>query len=213
MCSKILRPHDYLTCPYSQAITPAGRPRFLDLFPALRFAPPGNEKCRPLGRITKDHSARNRPRPSLSSPFCLGPFEWGGVLIPTGYKSFDGFNQHAHAGEAGPLQGAAAQNAKPAFNLVKPGAVGGNKMKMYVGVGFEPAVLFWLVSVEIVQDYVEFFAGTGTGQIKDPYSRSASALIATGTSYVVPRRRSANLRHSPPENSSEVRYGANTEAA
>jgi hypothetical protein len=65
--------------------------------------------------------------------FCLGPFEWGGVLIPTGYKGFDGFDQHAHAGEACPRQGATAQDAKPAFNLVKPGAVGRNKMKMYVG--------------------------------------------------------------------------------
>ena len=93
--------------------------------------------------------------------FCFSPFEWGGVLIPTGDKSFDGFDQHVHAGEACPLQGATAQDAKPAFNLVKPGAVGGNKMKMHVGMGFEPAVLFGLMSVEIVQDHVEFFAGIG----------------------------------------------------
>jgi len=32
--------------------------------------------------------------------FCLSPFEPGGVLIPTGYKSFDGFDQHAYAREA-----------------------------------------------------------------------------------------------------------------
>jgi hypothetical protein len=32
--------------------------------------------------------------------FCLSPFERGGVLIPTGYKNFDGFDQHAYAREA-----------------------------------------------------------------------------------------------------------------
>jgi hypothetical protein len=50
--------------------------------------------------------------------FCLRPFERGSVLIAAGYKSFDGFDQHADDSEPCPLQGATAQDAKPAFNLV-----------------------------------------------------------------------------------------------
>jgi hypothetical protein len=33
----------------------------------------------------------------------ISPFEWGGVLIPTGYKSFNGFDKHADASETSPL--------------------------------------------------------------------------------------------------------------
>ena len=103
-------------------------------------------------------------------------------MIPADYKSFDGFDQHAHAGEACSLQGATAQDAKPAFNLVKPGAVGGNKMKMYVGMRFEPAVLFGLVSVEIVQGHVEFFAGIGGNQLVHEIQEltAATATIMSG---------------------------------
>ena len=56
-------------------------------------------------------------------------------------------------------------DAKPAFNLIEPGAVGGNKVKMHLGMSFEPAVLFGLVSVEIVQDDVEFFVGVLGNQV------------------------------------------------
>jgi hypothetical protein len=56
-------------------------------------------------------------------------------------------------------QGAAAQDARPAFDLIEPAAMGRNKLEIHVGMSFEPAVLFGLVSVEIVQDAVEPFAG------------------------------------------------------
>src|SRR5437016_13952690 len=82
--------------------------------------------------------------------FCLGPFEGCRILIPTGHKSFDCFDQHADAGEVSALQGATAQDAKPAFNLIEPAAVGGNEVKMHIGMGFEPAVLFGLMGVKIV---------------------------------------------------------------
>src|SRR5467141_3949230 len=64
---------------------------------------------------------------------CLGPFEGCRILIPTCHKSFDCFDQHADAGEVSALQGAPAQDAKPAFNLIEPAAVGGNKVKMHMG--------------------------------------------------------------------------------
>lgn len=73
--------------------------------------------------------------------FCLGPFEGCRVLIPAGNKSFDCLDEQADTGEVCALQGAAAQDAKPAFDLIEPGAMGGNKVKMYVGMSFEPAVL------------------------------------------------------------------------
>jgi hypothetical protein len=69
---------------------------------------------------------------------CLGPLEGRRALIPTGNKSFDCFDEHAHTGEVSAPQGATAQDAKPAFNLIEPTAVGGDKVKMHIGMGFEP---------------------------------------------------------------------------
>ena len=50
-----------------------------------------------------------------------------------------------------------AQTAKPAFNLVKPRSVGWRKMKMDVGMALEPAVVFGLVSIEIIKNDMNFF--------------------------------------------------------
>src|ERR1700752_3978462 len=97
--------------------------------------------------------------------FCLSPFEGCRVPVPAGAKGFDCFNEHADAGGVCALQGAPAQDTKPAFNLIEPGAVGRNKVKMHMGMGFEPAVLFGLVGVEIVQDHVELFAGIFGNQL------------------------------------------------
>src|SRR6266481_6425557 len=88
---------------------------------------------------------------------CLGPFEGCRILVPTCHKSFDCFDQHADASEVSALQGATAQDAKPAFKLIEPAAVGGNKVKMHIGMGFEPAVLFRLMGVKIVQNHVQPF--------------------------------------------------------
>jgi hypothetical protein len=62
--------------------------------------------------------------------------------------------------KAGALERLAAQNAKPTFNLIKPGSVGGRKVQMHVGMALEPAVVLGLVSTEIVEDDVNlpFFA-------------------------------------------------------
>ena len=63
--------------------------------------------------------------------FLFGPLEGGGVLIPASDKGFDCLYQHFDAGKAGSLQCAAAQNAKPAFHLIEPGAVCRDEMKMH----------------------------------------------------------------------------------
>ena len=73
--------------------------------------------------------------------FLFSPLEGGGVLIPAGDKGFDCLDQHFDAGKAGSLQCATAQNAKPAFHLIEPGAACRDEMKMDLGMGFEPAIL------------------------------------------------------------------------
>jgi hypothetical protein len=45
----------------------------------------------------------------------------------------------------------AAQDAKPAFNLVQPRSVGWRKMKMNVLMALKPAVVGWFMCIEIVQ--------------------------------------------------------------
>jgi len=55
------------------------------------------------------------------------------------------------------LERLAAQNTKLAFNLVKPRSVGWRKMKVDVGMALEPAVVFGLVSIEIIENDVNFF--------------------------------------------------------
>ena len=97
--------------------------------------------------------------------FCLGPFEGCRVLIPAGNESFDCLDEHPEAGKVCALKGAAAQDAKPAFNLIEPGAVRGNKVKMHIGMSLEPAVLFGLVGVEIVQNHVKFLSGILGNQV------------------------------------------------
>ena len=82
--------------------------------------------------------------------FFFGPLEWDSVFIPAGDKGFNGIDQHFDAGKAGPLQCAAAQNAKPAFHLIEPGAVCRDEMKMDLGMGFEPAILLGFMRIEIV---------------------------------------------------------------
>jgi hypothetical protein len=59
--------------------------------------------------------------------------------------------------KAGSLERLAAQNAKPTFNLVKPRSMGWGKVKMDVRMALEPAVVFGLVGIEIVENDVNFF--------------------------------------------------------
>ena len=61
--------------------------------------------------------------------------------------------------KAGSLERLAAQNAKPAFDLVKPRSVGWRKMKMDIGMALEPPVVLGLVGIEIVENDMNFFFG------------------------------------------------------
>src|SRR5260370_28033134 len=107
--------------------------------------------------------------------FLFGPLEGGGVLIPASDKGFDRLDQHFDAGEAGSLQCAAAQNAKPAFHLIEPGAVCRDEMKMDPGMGFEPAILLGFMRIEIVQHNVNLFVRIFGYQLVHEIQKFASA--------------------------------------
>ena len=59
----------------------------------------------------------------------------------------DRFTQPFDINKTGSLKRLAAQNAKPAFNLIKPGSVSGRKVQMHVGMALEPAVVLGLVGI------------------------------------------------------------------
>ena len=107
--------------------------------------------------------------------FFFSPLEWDGVLIPAGDKGLDGIDQHFDAGKAGPLQCAAAQNAKPAFHLIEPGAMCRGEMKMDLRMGFEPAILLGFMRIEIVQHYVNLFVRIFGYQLVHEIQKFASA--------------------------------------
>jgi len=107
--------------------------------------------------------------------FLFGPLEGGGVLIPASDKGFDRLDQHFNAGKAGSLQCAAAQNAKPAFHLIEPGAVCRDEMKMDLGMGFEPAILLGFMRIEIVQHNVNLFVRIFGYQLVHEIQKFASA--------------------------------------
>jgi len=107
--------------------------------------------------------------------FLFSPLEGGGVLIPVGDKGLDRLDQHFDAGKAGSLQCAAAQNAKPAFHLIEPGAACRDEMKMDLRMGFEPAILLGFMRIEIVQHNVNLFVRIFGYQLVHEIQKFASA--------------------------------------
>ena len=107
--------------------------------------------------------------------FFFGPLEWDGVLIPAGDKGFNRIDQHLDTSKAGPLQCAASQNAKPTFDLIEPGAVCRDEMKMDSGMGFEPAILLGFMRIEIVQHYMNLFVRIFGHQLVHEIQKFASA--------------------------------------
>ena len=74
------------------------------------------------------------------------------MLVVSIDEVIDRFTELFDIDKAGSLERLATQNAKPAFNLIKPGSVSGRKVQMHVGMALEPAVVLGLVSTEIVED-------------------------------------------------------------
>ena len=92
----------------------------------------------------------------LSEHGLLGLFERLGVLIVGGDKGVDLRAHLPRRGEADAGQGFAREDRKPNLDLVEPGGMGRDAMKMDVLVASAPTVLFGLVGVEIVEDDVPF---------------------------------------------------------
>ena len=70
------------------------------------------------------------------------------MLVVSIDEVIDRFTELFDIDKAGSLERLATQNAKPAFNLIKPGSVSGRKVQMHVGMALEPAVVLGLVIVE-----------------------------------------------------------------
>jgi hypothetical protein len=63
----------------------------------------------------------------------FSPFEGSRVAIVVFDEFIDGMAQLSHTGKVGSSQSLAAQDAKPNLNLIEPGGVGWNEMKMHIG--------------------------------------------------------------------------------
>ena len=84
----------------------------------------------------------------------LLPLEGLGCRVVGGDEGVDGVAQLPGRGEAGPLQGASAEDAEPNLDLIQPAGVGGGVVEVHVGMTGPPPVALGLVGVEVVQDHV-----------------------------------------------------------
>ena len=80
----------------------------------------------------------------------FGPFKRMGFGIMSLDKPIDCLAQLPYRGEAGPTQGTATQDAKPALDLIEPTGSGWRVMEMNVRVTGQPVISFGFVRVQIV---------------------------------------------------------------
>ena len=89
----------------------------------------------------------------------LGPLEGVSGLIIGLDKGVDLIAHLAWRGEARAGQGFGGENGEPYLHLIEPGGMGRRKMEMDVLVPRQPAVVFGLVGIEIVQNHMDLPAG------------------------------------------------------
>jgi hypothetical protein len=82
-----------------------------------------------------------------------------GVLIVGGDEGIDLPAQLTWRGEAGTGQGPAGQDGEPDLDLIEPRGVGRGEVKMDVFVAGQPAIVFGLVSIQVVKDDMNFPVG------------------------------------------------------
>ena len=87
--------------------------------------------------------------------FAFGLFKGSSILIVGRDEAVDGLSYLTWRSEAGSAQGAPAENAEPALNLIKPRGVRGREVEVNVAVLGQPAVVLGLVGIEVVQTRVE----------------------------------------------------------
>ena len=82
----------------------------------------------------------------------FGPDEWLGVGIVGFNEVIDVLPELLDRFKGRAVEGLALQDREPDFHLVEPGSPRRREMKPYVGMTLEPAVVFGLVGVEVVED-------------------------------------------------------------
>ena len=85
----------------------------------------------------------------------LCPLERSGVRVIRVDEGINGIAKLFGRGETGAAQRRTTQNAKPAFHLVEPRAIGWREVQVNVGMHFEPPVALWFMRVQVVQDDVD----------------------------------------------------------
>ena len=81
----------------------------------------------------------------------LGPFEGRGCLVVGGDKFVDGVADLLRRGETDTLEGLLLEDAEPYLDLIHPGGVGRYEVKFHHRVLLEPAIVFRLVGVQVVE--------------------------------------------------------------
>ena len=89
----------------------------------------------------------------------LGPLEGMCVLGIGICESVDGLTQIPGGGGRKPPEGLPPQYAEPTLYLVEPGGVGRRVMEVNIGMLDQPPVVFRLMSIQVVQDDMEFPVG------------------------------------------------------
>ena len=90
---------------------------------------------------------------------CSGPGERIGAGIVAFDEGIDAISDLLGRGEAGALEGGAAEDREPDLDLVHPGGVGRREVEAHVGMTRQPAVAFRLVGVEVVEHDVDVAIG------------------------------------------------------
>jgi hypothetical protein len=85
----------------------------------------------------------------------LGPLEGVSVAVVGGDEGVDLIAHLSRRRETGAGQGAAGEDREPHLDLVQPRGVGRGEVKMDVLVARRPAVVFWFMGVQIVEDDVQ----------------------------------------------------------
>ena len=91
----------------------------------------------------------------------LGPLEGDRVRVVAVNKGVDRVPDLRGRREAGAPERAAAQDAKPTFDLIEPAGMRWREVEMDGRMPGEPAIVFGLVRVEVVQHHMELPAGMG----------------------------------------------------
>ena len=87
----------------------------------------------------------------------FGPDEWLGVGIVGFNEVIDVLPELFDRGEGRVVEGLPLQDREPDFDLVEPGSPRRREMETHVGMTLEPAVVFGLVGIEIIENDMNFF--------------------------------------------------------